>query len=126
MFLRFVITRIDTDSHRPQGVFAASHSLLDSGTLTLDEWARLREILNWFNAHLPQPPRNFNGGRAIFWFKSSAKANITKIWELVGLLREHSYHVEVYKCRRLANILYRDQFQVAAYPSKQDGRITIH
>jgi hypothetical protein len=126
MYLRFVTTRIDRYSHRPQGVLVASHSLLDSGALTLEEWTRLREILNWFNAHLPHPPRSFDADRAIFWFKSSAKANITKIWELVDVLREHSYHVEVHKCRRLGNILYEDYFQVAAYPSKRDGRITIH
>jgi len=34
MFMRFVITRTDPDSHKPQGVFAAAYSLLDSGELS--------------------------------------------------------------------------------------------
>jgi hypothetical protein len=126
VFLRFVTTRIDEDSHRPQGVLVASYSLLDSGILSSDEWKRLREILDWFNAHLPHPPKSFVAGRAIFWFKSTATGSISRIWELVYMLRHHSHHVEVHKCRRLGNIVYEDGFQVAAYPSKCDSETKIH
>jgi hypothetical protein len=125
VFLRFATTRIDEDSHRAQGVLVASYSLLESGDLSPDEWKRLREILNWFNANLRHPPKGFVAGRAVFWFKSNATQSISQIWELVHLLREHSYLVEVRKCRHLANILYEDEFQVAAYPSKRDGKITV-
>jgi hypothetical protein len=38
MYLRFVTTRIDNNSHKPQGVFVASHRLLDSGDLSPEEW----------------------------------------------------------------------------------------
>ena len=125
MYLRFVTTRIDEDSKKPQGVFVASYALLDSGDLTTNEWKRVREILNWFNQNLPHPPKSFSASRAIFWFRAGAKESIQQIWELVHLLRVHSYHVEIHKCRRLANILYEDRFQVAAYPSERDGRITV-
>ncbi len=125
MYLRFVTTRIDQDSHKPQGVFAASYALLDSGDLTRDEWEHLRAIIIWFNANLPTPPKEFDSRRAIFWFKSSAKENIRNVWELIHVLREHSYHVEVHKCRRLGNILWEDDFQAAAFPSELEGRITI-
>jgi hypothetical protein len=40
-------------------------------------------------------------------------------------LRHHSYHVQVHKRRHLANILFEDEFQVAAYPSERDGKITV-
>jgi hypothetical protein len=125
MFLRFVTTRIDDDSHKPQGVFTAAYKLLDSGDLTSEEWDLLRGILDWFNEHLPHPPKNFVKGRAIFRFKSSAQESVRQIWELVHLLRQHGCHVEVRKCRRLANIHYQDQLQVASYPSEQDGKVTI-
>jgi hypothetical protein len=125
MYLRFVTIRIDEDSRKPQGVLVASYVLLDSGDLTRDEWRQVRDILNWFNAHLPHPPKNFTAGRAIFWFKSSAQESIRKIWELVHVLRQHEHYVEVHKCRRLGNILYEDKLQVAAFPSKLDGRITV-
>jgi hypothetical protein len=125
MFMRFVTTRVHKDSHQPEGVFAAAHSLLDSDFLDSDEWKRLREIPIWFNKNLPHPPDRFFADRAIFWFKSSAKESIGRIWELVHALRIHDYHVAVYKCRRLANIAYQDKYQVAAYPSELDGKITI-
>jgi hypothetical protein len=59
MYLRFATTRIDEDSRKPQGVFVAAYLLLDSGELTSDEWKRAREILDWFNKHLPHPPKVF-------------------------------------------------------------------
>ncbi len=58
MYLRFVVTFIDEDSHKPQGVFTAAYEMQDSGS------------------------------------------------------------------RRLANVLYHDAFQVIAYPSGLDGRVT--
>jgi hypothetical protein len=125
MYLRFVIRWIDEDSHKPQGVLVAAYSLLDSGELDQEEWNQVRGILDWFNAHLPHPPESFSTGRAIFWFRSAAAEGISRMWELVQILREHGHHVEVHKCRRLANICYWDQFQVAAYPSKEDGRVTV-
>lgn len=125
MFLRFATKRIDEDSRKPQGVFVAAYSLLDSGDLSSDEWKQVRGILDWFKKHLPPPPDSFSTSRAIFWFKSSAHESIGQIWELVHLLRQHGHYVEIHKCRRLGNICYEDKLQVAAYPSKMDGRITI-
>jgi len=121
MFLRFAITLIDDDSHKPQGLFVAAHDLIDSGELPLDERNQLREILIWFNRNLPSPSRMV-ASRASFWFKSDADECIKRVWELAHLLRYHGYLVEVEKCRELGNIIYEDKFQVAAYPSKDDRR----
>jgi len=125
MFMRFVTTRVHEKSHRPEGVFAAAYSLLDSGSLDKDEWQRLREILIWFNKNLPHPPDRFSANRAIFWFKSGSKESIRHIWELVHALRLHGYHVAVHKTRRLANVAYEDQHQAAAFPSERDDKITV-
>ncbi|HEY3929948.1 MAG TPA: hypothetical protein VGL89_16375 [Candidatus Koribacter sp.] len=123
--MRFVTTRIDADSHRQEGVFMAAYALLDSGDLTKSEWKHVREILDWFREHLPTPPDKFTACRAVFWFKSNAEESIKNIWELVHVLRDHGYYIEVHKCRRLGNVLYQDKYQVAAFPSKNDGRITV-
>ena len=125
MYLRFVTTRVHKDSHKPEGVFAAAYALLESGDLTRDEWKVLREMLNWVNANLKSPPKSFAARRAIFWFKSSAEDNIRRIWDLVHLLRQHGIYLEVHKCRTLGNVLWEDESQVAAFPSKRDGRITV-
>ncbi len=105
----------------------AAYAMLDSGDLSPDEWKHVREILDWFNQNLPHPPKNFAAGRAIFWFRSGKSASecISRIWELVYLLRGHGHHVEVHKCRHLGNIFYYDKFQVAAYPSKLDHKIIV-
>jgi hypothetical protein len=125
MFLRFVTTRIDEDSHRAASVFTAAYSLMKSETLNNEERRHLDEILSWFLKNLPAPPKNFDAKRATFWFKSGAKENIAKIWELAHFLRLHDHHVEVHKCRRLGNLLFEDKIQVAAYRSRLDGKITI-
>jgi len=125
MFLRFAVTQIDEDSRKPQGVFVAAHALLDSCELNREESKRLREVLDWVSENLPHPPDHFYASRAIFWFKSSAHETINRIWQLVHLLRLHGYQIEVYKSRRLANISYEDEFQVAAYPSDRDARVIV-
>jgi hypothetical protein len=123
-WLRFATTRIDEDSRKPEGVFTAAYNLLESGELSPEEWQRLRETLIWFSKNLPTPPESFNAGRAIFWFQPNARNCLDRVWDMVELLRQHSYHVTVYKCRGLGNICYRDKYQVAAYPSDRDGKIT--
>jgi hypothetical protein len=124
MYLRFVVTTIDEDSHKPQGVFIAAYDLLNSGDLPQEDWAELRQLLDWFGKHLPTPPDDFEASRAIFWFRSGDKDCIRRVWEMVEMLRRYGHHVEMLKCRRLGNVLHYDAYQVIAYPSKLDGRIT--
>jgi hypothetical protein len=117
MFVRFSVTQVDEDSRKPRGVFSAAYALLDHGDFGSNEREQLRAILD--------PPDDFYASRAIFWFKSNAHKNISRVWELVYLLRAHDHHIDVYKCRRLSNISYEDEFQVAAFPSDKDGKISI-
>lgn len=107
MFIRFVTTRIHKDSRKQEGVFTAAYNLQDSGELSPEERKRLREILIWFNRHLPHPPRKFSAERAIFWFKSTSNESISQIWELVSFLRVHDYQVEAHKCRNLRTSVTR-------------------
>jgi hypothetical protein len=125
MYIRFGTTRVNEDSHEPGGIFTAAYLLLDSGELTVDERTTPREILDWFNKYLAHPPERFTAGRAIFWFKSTAQLLLAQVWEIVHMLRLHGYHVEIHKCRHLANICWQDTNQAAAYPSPLDSRITI-
>jgi len=124
MYLRFVVTQIDEDSHQPKGLFITAYELLDSGDLSPEERTRLDDILIWFDKNLPSPhvanSRNRVARRAIFWFKSEAEDCISRIWEMAHLLEYHGYLVEMQKCRKLGNIIYEDRFQVAAFPSKDD------
>jgi hypothetical protein len=125
MYLRFTTLKMDEVSKRPQGIFIAAYGLLESGELSAAEWKRLREILDWYKANLPLPPKTFEASRAIFWFRNSAAENIRRMWELVAILRAHDIPISVHKCRRLANISYYDELQVAAYPSPDDAEVTV-
>lgn len=125
MYLRFTTLKIDEDSKRPQGVFIAAYRLLDSGDLSVAEWEHVREILDWYKANLPLPPKNFEASRAIFWFRGGAAESIRRMWELVAILRAHDISVSVHKCRHLGNISYFDKLQVAAYPSPDDAKVTV-
>ena len=126
MYIRFTTTQIDDVSKRHKGVFVSAYELLDSGELSTDEWKAIRTILDWYKTNLPTPPKKFVASRAIFWFRAEAEENISRIWELVALLREHGRHVNVHRCGHLRNIVFRDKYQVASYPHENDGRITTH
>lgn len=123
MYLRFTTTLIDSDSRKPEGVFAAAYRLLDSPVLDPAERRAIRDLLYWFNENLPEPPEAFVASRAIFWFRASAKECIQKMWSLASLVEAHGYHITVHRCPHLANICFRDNLQVAAYPSSSDGKI---
>ena len=124
MYLRFVITQIDDHSHQPQGLFRASDVLLKSAELEADEKKRLQEILIWFNKNLPAPNKPYITGNVTFWFKTAAQEHIRRMWELVHVLRAHGYLVEVHKCDYLYDLVYQDEYQVAARFSRANGKRT--
>lgn len=124
MFLRIAITNTDEDSHQRQGIFVASHGLLDSGDLTNAEAGDLRSLLEWFNRNLPRPSKSQRqtlSRRAIFWFRPGAHAFLPKAWELTQLLRSHGFLVDVLKTRTPGYIVFSDEWQVAAVPFKNKG-----
>jgi hypothetical protein len=125
MYLRFVITQIDTDSYQPQGLFIAAGALLESGDLHANDHQNLQDVLAWFNENLPVPDKPYIRGRATFWFRADAQECIRRMWSLVHILRAHDYLVEVHKCGPLYNVVYQDEFQIAAYPHPRDGKQTI-
>ena len=123
MFIRFVVAKIHRDSHRPQGVFIAAYNLLESGDLDNEQYNQLRELIKWFEETLPVPDHPYVKGRAIFWYRSSAVKFVRKTWELINLLQSYGIAVEIQTCRHFDNAIYRDAYQVAAYPSPYDAPV---
>jgi hypothetical protein len=122
MYIRFTTTCIDSDSRQPQGLFYATGELEDSGDLDDAIYAQLRKELEWFNTNLPKPRCNRITARATFWFQAEAHAYIKRMWRLVHIVSSHGYWVQIHKCSRLRNIVYEDDYQVAAFPHRLDGR----
>jgi hypothetical protein len=121
MFIRISVISIDEQSHQPQGAFHAGWNLLKSGELSDAEADDLRQLLEWFDAHMPVPSKSQSKAlshRAIFWFKPSAHRYIQKVWELAQLLRLHGILVEVLMTQTPGSVVYYDFCQVAAVPNK--------
>lgn len=123
MFLRFTITQTNQESHQPQGLFLTAYALLKAEDLNEGEQEQLRECLNWFKENLPIPRRPEIQDRAIFWYRDSAKECIGRMWELANILRSHGYDIQLQTCKRLGNVVYNDEYQIAAYPHWRDATI---
>ncbi|MBC8135881.1 MAG: hypothetical protein H8F28_08360 [Fibrella sp.] len=82
MYIRFVVNRIDSSSHQPQGVFTAAYQLLRSGDMSPGEYTHLSELLAWFADNLRTPDQSNIMDRATLWFRASARLFIGRMWEL--------------------------------------------
>ncbi|HEX5706433.1 MAG TPA: hypothetical protein VFX96_04015 [Pyrinomonadaceae bacterium] len=122
MFLRFVGAQVDRNSHVRGGIFMAATRLRDSGSLPDYEFDALMSLAEWFDENLERPTKfsRSKGAvetyRAVCWFKSTARAHISKAWELVSILERNDVLIDVVKSARVGYVVYEDDFQVAAEP----------
>jgi hypothetical protein len=96
------------------GIITEARLLRDDGRLSGPDAARLDAAYAWFNDHLPDPP--FEDGLwprdAVAWFKDDAGEPVSRMWEIVSLLRDHGSPVRLLRSRNPGRALYEDQFQV--------------
>jgi hypothetical protein len=121
MFVRFVTSDRDPEAPGPLGIFRAAGNLRDSQDL--DEWTaqRLDEILNWFNKNLPCPRLDSRYWRAVFWFNADCQEMVSRLWELVAMLKDHAVQVQLVRATQtdVNVVVYRDEYQIAAMPMKR-------
>lgn len=122
MFIRFVISQIDADSGRLQGLFQAGDELLESGQMAQYDADALRTAYGWFKANLAVPSRFSISARphakaqAISWFRDTAAEHIQQMRAYQRLLQTYGLRVEVLRTTRPGYIVYEDDHQVVAYP----------
>ena len=118
MFIRFVGSEIDPDSHVLAGLFCAAHDL--NGYVPKYEVEALRELEKWFDINLESPvkqlPRHYRYERAVCWFKPTAREHLTKAWEMAMILERHDILIWTIKARRTGYVYYEDDAQVFAEP----------
>ncbi len=123
MYLRFVCSRIDEDSHCRLGVFQAAYELLASNALieSADRDA-MRSVLDWYKAHLDAPDR-FSRSRkinaapnAISWYRQTAHDHIQRMHQLCVVLNRYGIATEILRTDRPGVIVYEDDHQIAAVP----------
>ena len=121
MFIRFVSSDIDDDSHLSAGLFCAVSRLLDEVTLPEYEYLALMEPLRWFRLHLKVPfdyrldPAAL-ADQSLCWFRASAHEHIARAWEVVSILEGRDIFMRTIWCHKVGYVLYEDEFQVLAYP----------
>ena len=120
MFLRFVLSAVHAASNRKTGLLVAAADLRDAGALSRHHDNRVFEIRSWFIEHLQNPKclAEESNARALSWFKSSAKAPISQMWELAAILESHGTHIELLKTEDPGSIIYEDEWQVVAKPRR--------
>jgi hypothetical protein len=122
VFVRFVITRLDADSGRRQGLFRAAKELQRCNNLSSEDNQHLEVLFSWFNRHLQMPTRLSLSSRphrkaqAISWFKGEATLYVSKMREFKTILERNGIDVEIVTTTRPGYIVYEDRCQVAAYP----------
>ena len=122
MYIRFEGTKIDPDSGREEGIFQVAQRLRRSGALDPHASDQLRSLLHWFNVHLNKPARLHrpNKRAAVCWFKADAKVCIDRVWAMVAIIREHGEEIRSVTCERLDYVVFEDQYQVAAVPTREE------
>ena len=120
MFIRFASGEIDEDSHVPAGLFCAAYELRWSDELPDYEYELLVELRDWFNVHLESPtdhlPRSGHYGKAICWFRSTAREHLARAWELVTILERNDVLIWKVRAPRTGYVYYEDEVQVFAEP----------
>ncbi|MGI9167857.1 MAG: hypothetical protein ACR2G5_16010 [Pyrinomonadaceae bacterium] len=121
MFIRFVSSEIDEDSHVSAGLFCAASELRWTDDLPQYEFDALSELRDWFDIHLESPihqlPRSCRYELAVCWFKPTAREHLVRAWEMVTILERNDVLIWTIKSRRTGHIYYEDEAQIFAVPS---------
>ncbi|SRR6266404_752559 len=120
MFMRFVSSEVDEDSHVSAGLFCAASQLRSADAVPEYEFDALTELREWFNVHLESPfdhlPRTGRYERAICWFKPTAREHLARAWEMIAILERNDVLIWTIRSRKTGYVYYEDDAQVFAEP----------
>ena len=128
MYLRFVYAKPVDGMGAREGFFQAAGELIRDPLAEAATVERAQELRAWFNDNLERPERfsrgtskanrGFDGKetKGLSWFKPTAKEHLSKAFELMTLLIENGYAIEILKEKRIGYVVYEDDYQVVAEP----------
>lgn len=124
-YLRFVRPNTIENLGARQGFFCAAYEMRNIPSLEDFVSDQLEDHLSWFRANLTIPDK-FNRSKSkgfrdrntagLSWFKEDASEAIGRSYELINLLRDNGYPIEVIRTERVGYIVYEDNLQVVAEP----------
>ncbi len=120
-FVRFQTSWRDSTSRRRVGVFYAAGYLEDSPVLSDPLRQPLRDAIDWFNENLVAPTSSTISQRAVFWFRVDAHQVISRIWNIVWVLKEEGIGVDLLRTTNPGQIVYADAHQIAAIRDRRMG-----
>lgn len=89
-----------------------------NGHLDPSEIEEIRQIENWFEDNLPDPPfyEKANCRKAITWFKRETTSEmIEKIERIKTIIERNGWQIEVeYRESAPGKVIYEDEYQIAS------------
>ena len=124
-YLRFVRPNTIENLGAREGFFCAAYELRSVHILEDYVSEQLEDLLSWFRTNLTIPNK-FNRSKSkgyrdknaagLSWFKENASEAIGRSYELISLLQENGYPIEIIRAERVGYIVYEDELQVVAEP----------
>ena len=118
-YIRFQTQLRCGNTGRPAGIFVAAGRVEDRQRLPESTRELLRGLLDWFNLNLEVPRLDDDDWRCLFWFRSESQEVIGRLWELAYVLEDEGVFVSKIRTTDPGMIVYRDEHQVAAVPSRR-------
>ncbi len=120
MFIRFVVAADSDNPWWATGVITEARLLRDEGRLEQYEVDIVNSAFEWLNANLPCPPFKSNletdswSSSAVAWFLPGATETISRLWDLIAILKDHGVSVQILRSENPGRIVYQDDFQIVA------------
>lgn len=113
-FVRFVVGSDGEDHRQLNGIVTEARLLRDNARLGIEESKRLERIYDWFNDHVPVPPFSARcwSRDVVCWFKGDASEPISRMWDIVSILRDHDVPTRMLCSSGPGKVMYEDRFQV--------------
>ena len=121
MFIRFVSSEVDEDSHVSAGLFCAAFKLLDEMVLSDHEYDAVADLMGWFRVNLRGPfeyrlRSRWRAPRSICWFRCTAYEHLARARDLATILEDRDVFIRTIRCHKTGYVLYEDEIQVLAQP----------
>ena len=111
MYIRFIVQSDHKSRTKCTGVIGSYVKLRDSGELTTHDQGHGEGIMEKLNEELLTPPfEQNNWGECVCWFKDSAKEIIQSIREIIQILADYDFRVEMLTEEKPGMIVYEDEF----------------
>ena len=117
MYVRYQGTYNSTRTGKPCGIFAVVSHMKEKGLISPQEREEIRQIVDWFEAHLPNPPfyKEDSRPKATTWFKQATSAEMLgKIERIKAIVETNGWRIDVACLQEVPGpVIYEDDYQIA-------------